>query len=105
MGRWGAWGCLLGLLLLATRTTGQKDPGENMAASTASEAGEEDKDGEKEEEDATKTKPAGRCAHYSENRRAFFGDLHVHTTYSFDAYVFGTRATPSDAYRYAKAHS
>lgn len=36
------------------------------------------------------------------NRDAFFGDLHVHTRYSFDAYIFGTTASPDDAYRYAK---
>lgn len=34
-------------------------------------------------------------------RSAFFGDLHVHTTYSFDAFSFGTLATPYDAYRFA----
>ena len=36
-------------------------------------------------------------------RRAFFGDLHLHTSYSFDAYVMmGTKATPEQAYRFAK---
>ena len=35
-------------------------------------------------------------------RNAYFGDLHVHTTYSFDGYAFGTLATPRDAYRFAK---
>ena len=35
-------------------------------------------------------------------KNPYFGDLHVHTRYSFDAYVFGVTATPYDAYRYAK---
>lgn len=35
-------------------------------------------------------------------RDAFFGDLHVHTALSFDAYLFGTRRTPEDAYEFAK---
>ena len=38
-------------------------------------------------------------------RNAYFGDLHVHTMYSFDAYAFGTLATPYDAYRFAKGQA
>jgi hypothetical protein len=38
-------------------------------------------------------------------RNAYFGDLHVHTTYSFDGYAFGTLATPYDAYRFARGEA
>ena len=38
-------------------------------------------------------------------RNAYFGDLHVHSRYSFDAFLFGTVATPDDAYRYARGQS
>ena len=38
-------------------------------------------------------------------RNAYFGDLHVHTKYSFDAYAFGTLASPYDAYRFAKGEA
>ncbi len=34
-------------------------------------------------------------------RNAYFGDLHVHTRLSFDAFIFGTRSTPDSAYAYA----
>ena len=42
------------------------------------------------------------CAAYDEQRRPFFGDTHVHTTYSFDANSQDTRNTPRDAYRFAQ---
>ena len=44
-----------------------------------------------------KAKPAP-----NKDRNAYYGDLHVHTKYSFDAYVFGVTASPDDAYMYAK---
>ncbi|MDE0759884.1 MAG: DUF3604 domain-containing protein, partial [Pseudomonadales bacterium] len=42
------------------------------------------------------------CADYQLDRKPLFGDLHIHTRYSFDAYVSSLRQDPSDAYRYAK---
>ena len=38
-------------------------------------------------------------------RHAYFGDLHIHTQYSIDSYNFGVRATPDDAYRFAKGEA
>jgi hypothetical protein len=39
---------------------------------------------------------------YNLNRNAYFGDLHVHTMYSFDAFIFGTTASPDEAYEFAR---
>mgnify|MGYP001818879014 FL=1 len=38
-------------------------------------------------------------------RDAYFGETHMHTAYSLDAYIGGTRLTPDDAYRFAKGES
>lgn len=38
-------------------------------------------------------------------KNVYFGDLHVHSNLSFDAYIFGNRRTPADSYRFAKGQT
>ena len=40
-----------------------------------------------------------------DQRRAFFGELHLHTTMSFDAWSFGTKVTPDQAYRFGRGET
>ncbi|HSR51748.1 MAG TPA: DUF3604 domain-containing protein [Acidobacteriota bacterium] len=39
---------------------------------------------------------------YSPTKNVYWGDLHTHTAFSFDAVTIGTRTTPRDAYQFAK---
>ena len=41
----------------------------------------------------------------STEKNAYFGDLHVHSAWSLDAWAFGVRVTPEDAYRYARGEA
>lgn len=48
---------------------------------------------------------AQTCSDFAATRHPYFGDVHVHTTLSFDAYTFETRNGPRDAYRFAKGET
>ena len=52
-----------------------------------------------------RTEPREPCAHRDPLRQPFFGDTHVHTALSFDAFGQGTLARPDDAYRYARGEA
>lgn len=41
----------------------------------------------------------------NEMRDVYFGDMHVHTSFSFDAYIGGILPKPTDAYRFAKGEA
>ncbi|HSI06621.1 MAG TPA: DUF3604 domain-containing protein, partial [Myxococcota bacterium] len=45
------------------------------------------------------------CATNSPVKNAYFGDLHVHTSLSADAYKFGTRNDPAAAYAFARGQA
>src|SRR5262249_53890402 len=49
-----------------------------------------------------RTETRAPCAQSAPFRQPFFGDLHVHTRFSADAYIFGTRVGPRDAYDFAR---
>ena len=53
-----------------------------------------------------KPAPRGRePTQFNEQRNLYFGDTHVHTALSFDAYLFGGRLGLKDAYRFASGEA
>ncbi|MCH7742536.1 MAG: DUF3604 domain-containing protein [Proteobacteria bacterium] len=84
---------LASLLLVAACDTSQSPDGENMDAAATDSSAEQIQ------------AQSGPCTNYNENGIALFGDLHVHTSYSFDAAANSTGATPEDAQRYARGEA
>ena len=42
---------------------------------------------------------------YSETKNAYFGNLHIHTSWSFDGFTNGSVTQPDDAYRWARGEA
>lgn len=55
--------------------------------------------------DALPALPAKQALPRNPNRNLYWGDLHIHTSLSSDAYIMGVRAIPDDVYRYAKGQA
>lgn len=52
--------------------------------------------------DTAEVRTREACVDQDPLRQVFWGDLHIHTRHSFDAWIYDVRATPDDAYAYAK---
>jgi hypothetical protein len=50
-------------------------------------------------------RPTPVCSERNPNRNAYFGELHVHSALSLDAYTFETVANADDAYRFARGEA
>ena len=62
-------------------------------------------DGSSPSDAGAESAPPVACADRNPLKNPYFGDLHAHTSYSFDAFSFATRNNPFDAYAFAKGQT
>lgn len=60
---------------------------------------------EEKEEPTIAEKETSHTDGFNKNKNAYFGNLHVHTSWSFDGFTNGCVTEPDDAYRWAQGES
>jgi len=60
---------------------------------------------ENNSEEVTSSETNSKTKGFNENKNAYFGNLHVHTSWSFDGFTNGSITEPDDAYRWAQGEA
>ncbi len=101
--------CLCGLSVIACQSSGEEThPNDDDDSSEQDDDDEDTSDGDAEEDDSwyertfTYTEEREPCKDFAETRNLYFGDLHAHSRYSWDAYGYSMRTDLEELYDFAQ---